>query len=55
MQATKERKKFEEDINRPNMKNKLSQTGWKIRQNFNKRSHAHMDDKDRIDVFGGND
>ena len=53
MHACKERKKFEEDINRPGIKNKLSQTGWKIRHNFIKKSNIHLDDKDRIDVFGG--
>ncbi len=33
------------------MKDKLSQTGWKLRQNFMKKGNANIDEKDRIDVF----
>ena len=55
MEATKERKKYEAEINRPFLKDKLSQTGWKIRENFLKKSNINMDEKDRIDVFGGDD
>ena len=51
MQACRERKRFEEDAKRPMMREKLSQTGWKIRSNFLKKTHLYMDDKDRIDVF----
>lgn len=53
MQACKERKKYEHDIGKPMLKDKLSQTGWKIRQNFMKKTNALLDEKDRIDVFGG--
>jgi len=51
LQAVRERKKYETDLNRPLIKEKLSQTGWKLRENFMKRSNAHLDDRDRIDVF----
>jgi hypothetical protein len=51
LQAVRERKKFEAEINRPMLKDKLSQTGWKLRENFMKKSHSVIDDRDRIDVF----
>ena len=53
LQAVRERKKNEAEANRPLMKDKLSQTGWKLRENFLKRGNAHLEDKDRIDVFNG--
>ena len=55
MAASKERKKQEEQVNKPGMKDKLSQTGWKIRHNFLKQTNNYLEDKDRIDVFGGAD
>ena len=55
MAASKERKRQETEMQRPNLKEKLSQTGWKIRHNFLKRTNAHLDDRERIDVFGGKD
>ena len=55
MAASKERKKQEEQVNKPGMKDKLSQTGWKIRHNFIKQTNNYLEDKDRIDVFGGSD
>lgn len=52
MTAAKERKKHEADLMKGSLlKDKLSQTGWKIRRNFNNRNHANMDEKDRIDLF----
>jgi len=51
LQAVRERKRYEQEINRPMLKDKLSQTGWKLRENFMKKSNNILDDKDRIDVF----
>jgi hypothetical protein len=51
LQAVRERKKFEAEINRPMLKDKLSQTGWKIRDNFLKKAYAPIDERDRVDVF----
>jgi len=51
LQAVRERKKFEAEINRPMMKEKLSQTGWKLHNNFRIKSNAVLDDRDRIDLF----
>ena len=51
LQAVRERKKFEAEINRPLLKEKLSQTGWKLHQNFRIKSNAVLDDRDRIDIF----
>ena len=33
------------------LKDKLSQTGWKLKDNFLKRQNAFIDEKDRVDVF----
>ena len=33
------------------LKDKLSQTGWKLKDNFLKRQNAFIEDKDRVDVF----
>ena len=49
----RERKKHEAESNRPLLKDKLSQTGWKLRENFMKKANAFLDEKDRIDVFSG--
>jgi hypothetical protein len=35
------------------MRDKLSQTGWKVKDNFFKKNNSLLDDKDRIDVFNG--
>jgi hypothetical protein len=35
------------------LKDKISQTGWKLRENFLKKTNAFLDEKDRIDVFSG--
>ncbi len=51
LQAVRERKKFEAEINRPILKDRLSQTGWKLRENFMKKAYAPIDERDRIDVF----
>lgn len=51
IQAIKERKKHETDGNKALLKDKLSQTGWKLRENFMKKSNAFLDEKDRIDIF----
>lgn len=51
LQAVRERKRHEQELGQPLLKDKLSQTGWKLRDNFLKRQNAFIDDKDRIDVF----
>ena len=51
LQAVRERKKFEAEINRPLCKEKLSQTGWKLHNNFRIKSNAILDERDRIDLF----
>ena len=51
LQAVRERKKYEAELAKPMMKDKLSQTGWKLKDNFMKRQNAYIDDKDRVDVF----
>ena len=51
LQAVRERKKIEAENGDLKMKDKLSQTGWKLKHNFMKKSNACIDDKDRIDVF----
>ena len=54
LQAVRERKKNEAEQGQVLLKDKLSQTGWKLRENFMKKSNALLDDKDRIDVLSGN-
>lgn len=51
LQAVRERKRYEAELAKPMLKDKLSQTGWKIKDNFMKRQNAFIDDKDRVDVF----
>ena len=51
LQAVRERKKYEAELAKPLMKDKLSQTGWKLKDNFLKRQNAFIDEKDRVDVF----
>ena len=51
LQAVRERKKYEAELAKPMLKDKLSQTGWKLKDNFLKRQNAFIDDKDRVDVF----
>ncbi|CDW71267.1 UNKNOWN [Stylonychia lemnae] len=53
LQAVRERKKNEAENGKILLKDKLSQTGWKLRENFMKKTNAYIDDKDRIDVFNG--
>eukprot|EP00347_Sterkiella_histriomuscorum_P012033 403370148 len=53
LQAVRERKKNEAENGKTLLKDKLSQTGWKLRENFMKKSNAYLDEKDRIDVFNG--
>lgn len=53
LQAIRERKKMEADSGKPMMGGKMSQTGWKVKQNFMKKNNAALDEKDRIDVFNG--
>ena len=36
------------------VKDKLSQTGWKLHNNFRIKSKAILDDRDRIDLFAKN-
>ena len=51
LQAVRERKRYEQELGKPMLKDKLSQTGWKLKENFMKRQNAFIDDKDRVDVF----
>ena len=51
LQAVRERKKYEAEVNKPMLKDKLSQTGWKLRDNFLKKQNSFIDDRDRVDVF----
>ena len=51
LQAVRERKRYEAELSKPMLKDKLSQTGWKLKENFLKRQNAFIDDKDRVDVF----
>ena len=37
LQAVRERKKYEAELAKPMLKDKLSQTGWKLKDNFLKR------------------
>jgi hypothetical protein len=53
LQAIRERKKMEADSGKPMTGGKMSQTGWKVKQNFMKKNNAALDEKDRIDVFNG--
>lgn len=53
LQAIRERKKMEAESGKPMKDGKMSQTGWKIKQNFMKKNNAVLDEKDRIDVFNG--
>ena len=50
LQAVSERKKNEAEAGKIQMKDNLSQTDWKLRENFMKKGNAHLDEKDRIDV-----
>jgi hypothetical protein len=51
--ATRERRRLEAESGKPLLKDKLSQTGWKMKNNFFKISNANIDERDRIDVFNG--
>ena len=52
MAASKERKKQEQKLVKgSHLKSKLSQTGWKIRNNFLQQGAGIVDEKDRIDLF----
>jgi hypothetical protein len=44
---------MEADSGKPMTGGKMSQTGWKVKQNFMKKNNAALDEKDRIDVFNG--
>ena len=53
LEAVRERKRFEAELSRPLASlEKLSQTGWKLHNNF-KVQHGILDDSDRIDLFQG--
>ena len=54
LQAVRERKKFEAELNRPMCKDKLSQTGWKLHQNFRSKAAHVIDERDRIDLLASN-
>ena len=53
LQAIRERKKIEAETGGSVIKGKLSQTGWKLKQNFLHKNNSLIEDKDRIDVFNG--
>ena len=48
--ASKERRRIEIEAKNTKM-GKMSQTGWKIRQNFITKSNIALDDEERVDLF----
>ena len=51
MQAVRERKRLEAEVARLPASMKLSQTGWKLRNQFKPQPLAVIDERDRVDLL----